>query len=57
MDKIELWKLICNNMKCGHEFEHPLRQVRFSFDQPAQAVAETRSVVGIGALALVARWP
>ena len=37
--------------------ERPLRQVRFSFDEPAQPVAETRSLVGIVALALVARLP
>ena len=37
--------------------ERPLRQVRFSFDQPALAVAQTRSVVGIGVLALIARLP
>jgi hypothetical protein len=37
--------------------ELPLRHVRFTFDVPAQAVAETRSLVAIGVLALVARLP
>ncbi|HET6150379.1 MAG TPA: hypothetical protein VFH68_22760 [Polyangia bacterium] len=37
--------------------ERPLRRVRFSFEQPEQSVAQTRALVGIGVLALVARLP